>query len=320
MSPPPPGVTVLGPQRRPTLGQFVWPDAGGSPGDHTDDRPIAVVTAGWLEREADDGEVRSLLGNRGVNLGLHARWLDVRERDREFAGAAQEHRAVLDELQQNYLVALDHALTALHATAARGGGRPRTAVAAMEDALAVVRLVDERHAMRVRRAHDDFAAAWLPQDRPVIAEHRADVQRRLEDAAGLVVAGGHVGVLLRVLHLFHVAPFVPPTVVSWSAGAMALTERVVLFHDRAPQGPSHAELYDAGIGLLHGVVLLPHARRRLRVDDLPHMAVLAARFAPDRCVVLDDGIRIDIGRDGALPPDARVVGDQGRILAVGTQS
>lgn len=320
MSPAPSVVTVLGPQRRPTLGQ-VWSGALQDAGRATidDDRPIATVTAGWQEREPDDAELAALFGRRSVNLGLYGRWLDVLERDREFAGSDQEHRNVLDDLQAHYLVHLDHALEALYATAARGSGRPRTTQAALADALAVVRLVDERHAVRVRDAHEDFYAAWPPHDRPVIAGHRTDVRQVLESAAGLVVAGGHVGILLRVLHLFQVGPFVPPTLVAWSAGAMALTDRVVLFHDRAPQGPSHAEVYDAGLGLLRDVVLLPHARRRLKVDDLAHMAVLATRFLPARCVVLDDGVRIDISADGALPPVARVVDDHGHIVAAGAQ-
>jgi hypothetical protein len=186
----------------------------------------------------------------------------------------------------------------------------------MSDALAVVRLVDENHLRRVRAAHADFYAAWRPQDRPLVAEHREAVRQLLSGAAGLVVAGGHVGVLVRVLHLFHVAPHLPGTLVAWSAGAMALTERVVLFHDKAAQGPSHAEVYDDGLGLLRGVVLLPHARRRLRVDDQLRMSVLARRLAPARCVVLDDGVRLDLGPDDGLPPEARVVTEDGRVATL----
>jgi len=94
---------------------------------------------------------------------------------------------------------------------------------------------------------------------------------------------------------------------------MALTERVVLFHDRAAQGASLTEVFDAGIGVIPGLVLLPHARRRLLTDDHLRMSVLARRFAPAPCLVLDDGVRVDVGPDGALPPEARVLGADGRI-------
>jgi len=94
---------------------------------------------------------------------------------------------------------------------------------------------------------------------------------------------------------------------------MALTERVLLFHDRAPHDPSHAEFHDAGLGWLRGCVLLPHARRRLRTDDAARMTELAVRAAPARCVVLDDGGRLDLGSGDVLPPDARVVTGDGLI-------
>ena len=130
----------------------------------------------------------------------------------------------------------------------------------------------------------------------MIAEHRAEVSAVLADAAALVIAGGHVGVLAEVLHLFNVAAAlqVGSPVIAWSAGAMALADRIVLFGDRSPQGPGHAEVYGSGLSLLRDVVLLPHARARLLLDDTPRMAVLARRFAPARCVPLEAGTRIDV--------------------------
>jgi hypothetical protein len=298
-------VTLLGPQRRPTLDRVLQPSGP--------DAHVATVTAGWQERERDDAELDGLLGGQSVNLGLYERWLDVLERDREYAVAEREHRTVLDELQQFYLVQLDHALRATYALAQRHDGHPRTRESALTDALAVVNLVDQQHLTRMQEVRQAFYDAWRPQERDVVAEHRAAVQRTLESAEALVVAGGHVDVLVRVLHLFHVAPHLPARVVAWSAGAMALTDRVVLFHDNAPQGPAQTEVLDEGLGLVQGLVLLPHARRRLYVDDLTRMAVLSRRFAPAPCVVLDDGARVDLGDDGSLPADARVVGTDGRI-------
>jgi hypothetical protein len=302
-------VTLLGPQRRPTVDQVVR--------DLDPDAPIATVTAGWQEREGDDAELSQLLTGRARNLKLHERWIDVLERDPDYAVAEREHRTVLDELQQFYLVQLDHALRATYAVAQRHDGHPRTREAALADALAVVTMVDRNHVARVQEVRLAFYDAWRPEERPVVAEHREAVCRRLHEAVALVVAGGHVGELVRVLHLFHVAPHLPAHVVAWSAGAMALTERVVLFHDRAPQGPAHAEVYDEGLGLVAGAVLLPHARRRLDVDDRTRMGVLARRFAPASCVVLDDGVRVDLTGTGDLPGNTRVVGADGRITSLG---
>lgn len=294
---------VLGPQRRPTLDAVVRGlDLTG---------PIATVTAGWLEREPDDAELDALVGGRGANLRLYARWLDVQANDPEYAAAEQEHRAALRELQELYLVQLDGTLRALHEVDRYGGSRPEIRDAVRADAQAAVRVVDERHLARVREARRAFEERWRPGARLAAAGHRAEVGQILSAASALVVAGGHVGVLLHVLRLFDVAA--ARVVIAWSAGAMALTERVLLFHDRAPHGPSHAEFLDAGLGWLTGCVLLPHARRRLRTDDAPRLAELAARAAPARCVVLDDGVRLALGDGGALPPGARTIGTDGRI-------
>ncbi|MFL6139407.1 MAG: hypothetical protein ACJ74O_16610 [Frankiaceae bacterium] len=304
-----PAVTLLGPQRRPTLDRVLSSfDLVG--------RPIATVTAGWQERESDDAELAALVGGRGVNLGLHGRWMDVLERDREYARAELEHRAVLAELQQLYLLRLDHALRATDAIARRTGGHPRVQEMALQDAVAVVRLIDEAHLARVRELHAAFYDAWRLEERPIVAGHREEVRAVLSASECLVVTGGHVGELLRVMHLFHVAPNLPPRIVAWSAGAMALTSRVVLFHDAAAQGPAQTEVYDEGLGVVADSVLLPHARRRLRTDDLVRMSVLARRFAPATCVVLDDGARVDLAPEGRLPAGARVVDVDGRIVEV----
>ena len=290
-------IVLLGPQRRPTL------DAVGLTG------PVATVTAGWAEREPEDAELDALLEGRSVNLRLYARWVDVLERDPEYAAAEREHRAAHAELQELHLVQLAGVLGALREVRRHGGSRPQVRDAARADAESVVRLVDERHLARVAEEQAAFEERWRPGERA--ADHRAAVAQVLGEAAALAVAGGHVGVLGHVLRLFAVTA--PPAVVAWSAGAMALTDRVLLFHDRAPHGPAHAEFSAVGLGWVPDLVLLPHARRRLDVEDAERMTELAVRAAPARCVVLDDGVRLDIGRGGALPANAVVVGRDGQL-------
>ncbi len=299
-------VTLLGPQRRPSVQHAV--------GDLAPGQPVATVTAGWQERESDDAELDELLGGNTVNLALHARWLDVHERDREFAHAEREHDASLAELRTLYLSQLDHALRAAYGVAQVKEGRPRWRDAALSDALEVVRLVDEQHLARIRAAQHDFYAAWRPQDRDAIAQHRDEIRGILQDSQAIVLAGGHVGELARVLHLFHVEPHLPRAVIAWSAAAMALSERVVLFHDFVPHGVAQTEVFGEGIGVVRDLVPLPHLRRRMRVDDPLRMSVLARRFAPAQCLVLDDGVAVPLSPDGRLPEHARVVSDEGRLV------
>jgi hypothetical protein len=305
-------ITILGPQRRPRLDAVVA--SLGLTG------PFATVTAGWQEREPDDAELHALLGGEAVNLGLWHRWQDVLERDTEYAAADRRRREVLDEVQSFYLLGLDHAVQALLELGRRPTRSPEALRAALEEAEWVIRKVDERHLQQVRALEDDFYAASRPHERGLIAEHRGQVAEQLARAQALVVTGGHVGVLLEVLHLFNVAADLPARqlpVIAWSAGAMALTDRVVLFHDRAAHGPTVAEVYATGLGLVRNIVPLPHARRRLRIDDRDRMGVLARRFAPAHCLVLDDGARVDLDEDGGLPADALVIGTDGAVQELG---
>src|SRR5262249_38864654 len=105
-------------------------------------------------------------------------------------------------------------------------------------------------------------------------------------------------------------------VIAWSAGAMALTDRIVLFNDRAPQGPGHPEVYGTGLSLLRNLVALPHASARLLLGDTPRMAVLARRFAPARCVLLEPGTRVDIEGDGHRLPGTRVLAADGHVTTL----
>ena len=300
-------VTLLGPQRRPTLDTVtasLYPEGA-----------IATITAGWQEREADDGELGKLLGSRDVNLRLYRRWLDVQERDPEFALGERRLAAALQELQDMYLLRLDHALRAVYAVQRRSGPH-RLRADVLAEAIDAVRELDAAHLRRVGAVRGEFYQGMRPHDRPVIAGHRADVAGLLAGAAAVVVAGGHVGVLADALHLFNIAASLRSPVIAWSAGAMALTDRIVLFNDRAPQGPGHPEAYGSGLSVLRNVVTLPHASARLRLRDAPRMAVFARRFAPARCVLLENGTRMDTDGDGSCPPGTRVLATDGRVTTL----
>jgi hypothetical protein len=300
-------VTLLGPQRRPTLetvAASLYPEG-----------PIATITAGWQEREPDDDELSKLLGARDVNLRLYQRWLDVQERDPVFAAGERRLAGVLEELQDIYLLRLDHALQAVYAVQRRGDGLPLGA-GVLAEAVDAVRELDAAHLRRVGAVRGEFYQELQPHDRPVISEHRAEVAAALGEAAAVVIAGGHVDVLADALHLFNIAASLRSGVIAWSAGAMALGQRIVLFHDRSAHGPGHPEIYGSGLSVFRNVVPLPHARARLLLEDAPRMAVFARRFAPARCVLLENGTRMDTDQDGTCPPGIRVLAPDGRVTTL----
>jgi hypothetical protein len=307
-------VILLGPQRRPTLDAVVR--SLGLAG------PFATVTAGWQEREPDDGELTTVLGGRVVKLGLYRRWLDVQEQDPEYATAERALQGMVAELQDLYLLRLDYALQAVYALQRRaqadqlGETLTERIAEPVAEAVTAVRELDAAHLAHLNEVRGEFFARLRPHDRPVIAEHRAAVAGLLGEAAALVMAGGHVGVLADVLHLFNVAAVLPSPVIAWSAGAMALADRIVLFHDRSPHGPGHPEVHGSGLSVVRDVVLLPHARARLLLDDTLRMAVFARRFAPARCVLLEAGTRLDLSADSSWPPGTRVLAEDGHVTSL----
>ena len=111
---------------------------------------------------------------------------------------------MLAELQDLYLLRLDYALQAVYAVQRRSTGW-RLGTEAVAEAIAAVRELDEAYLRQVDPVRGEFFQRLRPHDRPVIAEHRAAVAGMLGEAWALVLAGGHVGVLAEVLHLFNMA-------------------------------------------------------------------------------------------------------------------
>jgi len=284
-----PQVVLLGPQRfQPTLAEALDRlDVGDT---------VAVVTAGWQEREHEVDELRDHVGRELVNLSLYSRYEEVLEQDPPLAEALRERQERLYELQRLYRIRLSHALDAARELLAHDGSstmleRQRRA------AIRAVKTLDRQHLVQVREQHAAFEASWHPATRPVVAGHRAELSEALERSSALAIAGGHVAVLLNRLRLFELRPLTGRRPwVAWSAGAMALCERVVLFHDSPPQGPGNAEVLEAGLGACPRIVALPHGRRRLRLNDPLRVSLFARRFSPATSVLLERDA--EVGWDG----------------------
>jgi hypothetical protein len=90
---------------------------------------------------------------------------------------------------------------------------------------------------------------------------------------------------MRLLDVLGLVEHIP--IFAWSAGAMALGERVVLFHDSPPHGVGNAELFEEGLCAYSGVLPLPHAKKRLHLHDRLRVSIFARRFAPAVAVAFD---------------------------------
>jgi hypothetical protein len=301
-------VVFLGPQRfRPTLAAVL--DRLAIEGT------VAAITAGWQEREQEVDELEDHIHRDLVNLRLYERAEQVLANDPELRDALNDRQLRLRDLQTLYRKRLRHTLAAAREVMGLDGsdGFVREH---RQAAIRALRTLDRQHLTRARRIHSEFEEQWAPSKRPSVASQRRELEDLVAGAAAVTIAGGHVAVLINRLRLFGFADLLEGrTVVAWSAGAMALCERIVLFHDHPPQGAGDAEILDAGLGVVDGIVALPHARSRLALNDPVRVALLARRFAPDLPAMLDVGtefIRDDAGWRPVAA--ARVLAKRGAVV------
>jgi hypothetical protein len=278
------------------------------------DGPVALVTAGWEEGERNDANLDRILGGGTRNLGLFGRRLDILESDPAYADEVRRVRMLITELREVYLVQLRHALRGVEAVRHHDAAARRLSGVQLDEAIETVRALDVRHAARLEAVLGEFYTTYPPHEREAIAAHRAAVAMLVADCAAVAIAGGHVGVLTDCLHVCNVgATLGDRPVVAWSSGAMAIAERVMVVDDH-DLGGRPDEVLGAGIGVVRGVVPLPAASTRLRIDDRNHLALLARRLAPRACVLLDEGDRVPFDAKGVADlASARVVATDGTI-------
>lgn len=279
---------------------------------------VATVTAGWRDREKDDTELDGVLGGRSRNLHLFTRLGHVIRHERDFAAAASAYNRAVDEASGLYLLRLQDALDAVYATMRRTA-REDLVESSLRAGLQSVRDIDAWYLWVLAELEGELRADGGVDTSDIIAGHRGEVGEILSGAALLAIAGGHVSMLMRCLRLFSVEPPPELPVIGWSAGAMVLTDLIVLYNDTGPEGVRPSEVWDRGLGRAGGVVAMPHARRRVQLDDADRNRVIAHRFAPARVVLLDEGSTIPVGDDGELPDDAPVVTADGAISTIGAE-
>lgn len=286
-------ILVLGPQRpRPNL-RAALEHAGAS-------GPIGLITAGWRHGESELDALRQELPFDALHLPLY-RWYDeVMSNNPELR---QTYRARQDRIlsfKRLYKIRLEAAFKGLIRLGRTPVDDPALHTAELVDAVRTIRELDAR----VIETLDRIRAETGPIDwhLDAVRPYHDALRDRLDACGSLAIAGGHVAVLLNRLRFFGVDALVPDlldrggVVAAWSAGAMALCDRVVLFYDDPPEGPSEPEVLDRGLGLIKTRLVFPHAQRRLRLDDPERLRLLEARFG--RCIGLDNGAWVRLFANG----------------------
>jgi len=278
-------VVLLGPQ-------FHHPTVGATLRELDIVGPVATITAGWQEWESEDAALNRQLGGTSVPLRLYQRSERVWEADPELRAA---HRSMQDDLR------------ALHGLYARqlepaaqtwvdlldADGPDHLLQPERDAALQAIQRLDAHLLQRIGEVRADFEEQTHVRERPAIAREREEISEALARVQTVVVEGGHVAALLNRILLFDVADMLTgKNLLGCAGGAMLLCRRVILYNDDPAIGRGHSEVALPGLGFGPGIVALPDAAVRLRLDDPRRMRRLALRLAPDRCALLDPGARL----------------------------
>ena len=169
-------------------------------------------------------------------------------------------------------------------------GDAATLAAERRHAISQLRALDQHHLRQVDKINGRYGSVINPESNAPLAEQVAAIREALSSVDTVLITGGNIVVLLNRLRLFGLGAMLQDKhIVAWSAGAMVLTERIALFHERLPQGRRDAEVLGKGLGILPGIVLLPDAERRLRLRDELRVGLFDRRFSPAICMTLENG-------------------------------
>lgn len=125
---------------------------------------------------------------------------------------------------------------------------------------------------------------------------RKRLEEKISQSSSIFIFGGHTAVLLNRLSFFRLQPALQQALAQGSnfytisAGSVVLCRTVLLYDDLAqdhgrPQ--REFEFFDLGFGLVSKVILFPHCRDRISLDDPDNLAYLAHRFRGSACLGLD---------------------------------
>jgi len=278
------------------------------------DGPVAVVSSGWQEAEGDIDDIRDATGRQAEDLLLYQRAQTIFDEHAELASAYRERQDRLVELQRLHRLRLKQIKIAARQIL-RTDGEAGMLAPERRHAIAQLRALDRHHLRRIELINGAFerdfgAAAFAP-----LGAQRREIAAIMQRCAAVLITGGNVAVLMNRLRLFDLGPLLAGQhLVAWSAGAMALTRRVVLYHDHVPLARRDAELFGPGLGLLPGFVFLADAERRLKQRDPVRVGLLARRYAPDLTVALDNGTSLQFdGTRLVAAAAARRLTRQGRL-------
>mgnify|MGYP003676439492 CR=1 FL=1 len=256
---------------------------------HIPDGPIAVITAAWQEAEADTEELQQQLQRPIVSLDLYQRAEAIFADDEKLRTAYRARQDQLQELQQLYRTRLRQSMIAARKMRRIEGSSPLLAIE-RQHATEQLRDLDAHHSSRIQAIFDEYAHEIIESSSALLKQHRDEIENAMAGCSTVLITGGNVLVLLNRLQLFEMQSHLASRhLVAWSAGAMVLSDTIVLYHDRTPLGRRDPEVLGPGLGIIPNLIFLPDAKKRLQDKDRARVGIFSDRFAPGDCITLNNG-------------------------------
>ncbi len=253
--------------------------------DRIELRALALITAGWETEEQQDRGLKEAAGGPCINLHLFARTEQLFAEDRELIQKLRDRQDELRHLRDVYNERLGHLLKAARQVIRRQNSLVDLNTEC-ESAIEMVRQLDRQYFVRTSQIIDRYENELRTAERPLVIAHRQEIAEILSHTSALVIAGGHVAIILNRLKLFGVLDVIPTLpIIACSGGAMALAEQVVFYHDSPPQGRRNPELLRAGMGVFSDILPLPDGNSRLALNDATRVELFARRFSAFDCVL-----------------------------------
>lgn len=250
---------------------------------------MAVISAGWQEAEGDIDDVFEQVQRPLHDLGPYQRAEQLTTSFPLFAQAYRERQEHLRDLQRLYRLRCKQLMIAARSTL-RADASADILAAEQHHAMEQVRELDRHHLRSINSIHAEYDQRFDDLTKGGISKHTQEIAKLLQTCESILITGGNVMVLLNRLRLFGIDRMLGDKhLVAWSAGAMVLSETVVLFHDKTPLGRRDPEIVSSGCAVLPGYVFLPDAKRRLRPTDSVRTRLMSRRFGQSKCVTLDNG-------------------------------
>lgn len=256
---------------------------------------VAVISAGWRYDECELQNLQRDLGRKIRHLPLYDWFDNLGSVEPELSGLHRIRQRQILAYKKVYQINLDAAVDSWNKIQTLYRKNPSAYAEDEAAACRNVQAVDQECVDRLLRIRDDFSAISQPWQHESALPLHEQIANTLNRCSALIITGGHVAILRNRLAFFGLEELLSEfllegkQIFTWSAGAMCLTDRIVLFHDSPPWGAGRTEILDTGIGLLPRTVFIPDASNRLDLSDPQRIERFARRFAPSICVCLESG-------------------------------